>query len=267
METSDLDLPLLPSAEQIRRREFASVRRGYDPEQVRDYLFQVAAQVETLEREMRGDDDQLPAQPPGRALAEIADVPDGGDSSENPYERVARRFAVVFETADAEAEEILGKARDEATRVLTEARAEADRVRVDAQARAEEARQEGRDALERAKQEAEETLGELRTRRASLVSQLDGMRSTLLAVADDLQLKVDDAVEAQEADASEDQAYASEEEAEGLSADASSVPAAASDTEPAKAETDEDDVWLFDDAMDIPELELTDPDPDEGTRA
>ena len=34
--TKDLDLPLLPSAEQIRRREFATVRRGYDPDQVRE---------------------------------------------------------------------------------------------------------------------------------------------------------------------------------------------------------------------------------------
>ena len=39
---SDLDLPLLPSAEQIRRRKFATVRRGYDPDQVHEYLNQVA---------------------------------------------------------------------------------------------------------------------------------------------------------------------------------------------------------------------------------
>jgi DivIVA domain-containing protein len=51
--TSDLDLPLLPSAEQIRRREFATVRRGYDPDQVRDYLRQVAEQLESLEGELR----------------------------------------------------------------------------------------------------------------------------------------------------------------------------------------------------------------------
>ena len=38
MPTSDLDMPLLPSAEQISRREFATVRRGYDPQQVRAYL-------------------------------------------------------------------------------------------------------------------------------------------------------------------------------------------------------------------------------------
>ena len=31
---TDIDLPFLPSAAQIRRREFATVRRGYDPDQV-----------------------------------------------------------------------------------------------------------------------------------------------------------------------------------------------------------------------------------------
>ena len=42
MPTSDLDMPLLPSAEQISRREFATVRRGYDPQQVRAYLTSIA---------------------------------------------------------------------------------------------------------------------------------------------------------------------------------------------------------------------------------
>ena len=52
---SDLDLPLLPSAEQIRRRKFATVKRGYDPDQVHEYLNQVAIQVETLETDLRDD--------------------------------------------------------------------------------------------------------------------------------------------------------------------------------------------------------------------
>jgi DivIVA domain-containing protein len=60
--TNDLDLPLLPSAEQIRRREFATVRRGYDPDQVREYLQGVAGQVETLERELRGPRKETKAQ-------------------------------------------------------------------------------------------------------------------------------------------------------------------------------------------------------------
>ena len=53
MPSSDLDMPLLPSAEQIRRREFATVRRGYDPQQVRAYLTSIANQVGTLERELK----------------------------------------------------------------------------------------------------------------------------------------------------------------------------------------------------------------------
>ena len=52
---SDLDLPLLPSADQIRRRKFATVRRGYDPDHVDDYLKQVAEQVEALETDLRDE--------------------------------------------------------------------------------------------------------------------------------------------------------------------------------------------------------------------
>ena len=61
---TDIDVPFLPSAAQIRRREFASVRRGYDPDQVRDYLAQVAEQVEMLEQEVRETKLQ-PAPSPG----------------------------------------------------------------------------------------------------------------------------------------------------------------------------------------------------------
>ncbi len=46
MSSTNLDLPVLMSADQIRRREFVTTRRGYDPEQVRAYLEQVAEQVE-----------------------------------------------------------------------------------------------------------------------------------------------------------------------------------------------------------------------------
>lgn len=255
METSDLDLPLLPSAEQIRRREFQSVRRGYDPQQVRDYLIQVAEQVETLERQLSGSEAEsdLPARPSEILAFEAKDEASDHDDSESPYERVARRFAVVFETADSEAEEIVGRARDEATRVLTDARAEADRIRVDAQARAEEARQQGREALERAKQEAEETMGELRNRRASLVSQLDGMRSTLLAVADDLQLNGGDEQEDPAAAVAPQEVEAPESPpAEPVMEQPTTVVMAGED----------DDDWLFEDALDIPELEFTDPDDD-----
>jgi len=53
MSSTELDLPLLPSSDKIRRREFATVRRGYDPEQVREFLSKVADQVEKLEEQVR----------------------------------------------------------------------------------------------------------------------------------------------------------------------------------------------------------------------
>ena len=42
MSATELDLPVLASADQIRRREFVTIRRGYDPDQVREFLQRVA---------------------------------------------------------------------------------------------------------------------------------------------------------------------------------------------------------------------------------
>jgi cell division initiation protein len=198
---TDLDLPLLPSAEQIRRREFATIRRGYDPDQVRDYLHQVAAQVETLEREVR--DAKL-----GRAKIEQAtgtmqgvagqeagpDVAGGpAPTGDDAYDALAKRFSTLIATADRESQKILGDAKAEAARILDEARSEADRIRVDAQARAEEARQQGSEALVRAREEADRLLSSLSQRRDSLVDQMHQMRTRLLAVAHELEAEMGDA--------------------------------------------------------------------------
>jgi DivIVA domain-containing protein len=207
MPTSDLDMPLLPSAEQIRRREFATVRRGYDPQQVRAYLTSIANQVGTLERELsqlrlevgsaaaRGD--QL-AEP---AMAEPATTPDGAPSAGDPYDALSKRFANLIEMADQEADRILENARSESARALDEARSEADRIRVDAQAHAEEARQEGTDLLERAKTESDRLLMGLAERRRGLVTQLEEMRGKLIAVAEDLAVPIEEAARADAEDA------------------------------------------------------------------
>ncbi len=186
--STDIDVPFLPSAAQIRRREFASVRRGYDPDQVRDYLAQVAEQIETLEQELR--DSKLRPED-GRA-------PDGPkrDSapspSEDPYERLSKRLATLLATADKEAEGIVAEARVDAARMLNEARTEADRIRVDAQARAEEARQQGTELLERAKQEADRVLLGLSERRETLVQHLQDMQTRLVGVAKELEVAIED---------------------------------------------------------------------------
>lgn len=185
---AEIDVPILPSAAQIRRREFASVRRGYDPEQVRDYLLQVAEQLENLEQEIRDSKLQPATGPKGDAPARPSDPP----SSEDPYERLSKRLTSLLATADKEAEGILGEARADAARMIDEARSEADRIRVDAQARAEEARQQGNELLERAKQEADRVLLGLSERRETLVQHLQDMQTRLVGVAKELEVAIED---------------------------------------------------------------------------
>jgi DivIVA domain-containing protein len=192
---NDLDLPLLPSAEQIRRREFATVRRGYDPDQVREYLQGVAGQVETLERELRERRKTPPSPSPGEALAAKVTAVDAAVPPASPadaYEEIAKRFAGVLESADKEASSAVADAKAEAARIVDEARADADRIKLDAQSRAEAAKQEGSDTLADAKREADRILGSLAERRESLVSQMHDMQTKLLSVAKDLEASIGD---------------------------------------------------------------------------
>jgi len=185
---TDIDLPFLPSAAQIRKREFASVRRGYDPDQVRDYLAQVAEQVETLERDAR--EAKLIGGTP--SAGEATGSPPGPPPSDDPYERLSKRLTTLLATADREAEGILAEARSDASRMMNEARTEADRIRVDAQARAEEARQQGNELLERAKQEADRVLVGLSERRETLVQHLQDMQTRLVGVAKELEVAIEE---------------------------------------------------------------------------
>ena len=179
MSSTDLDLPLLPSSEQIRRREFATIRRGYDPDQVREYLAQVSAQIATLEQDLRD----------ARRAVEIAPaiVPEPVQPEIDPYEQFAKRMAGLLATADREAQRLVEEASTESARMIVEARTEADRIRVDAQARAEEARQDGSEFLRRAQEEADRVLSTLSSRRQTLVAQLQQMQSRLLGVASELE--------------------------------------------------------------------------------
>src|SRR5262245_20392552 len=129
---SDLDLPLLPSADQIRRRKFATVRRGYDPDQVDDYLKQVAEQVEALETDLRDERLAAARQPPSgmeapaqqagpaKAPAQAAAVT-APETEEAAYDRISKRFASVLRSADEEAQKLIDQARAEATKLLDEA--------------------------------------------------------------------------------------------------------------------------------------------------
>jgi cell division initiation protein len=189
--TSDLDVPLLPSSDQIRKRGFVTVRKGgFDPDQVKDYLNRVADQVETLEKELR----ELRLNTNSRESASASTTAPAGEQQTDagdPYEAISKRFASMLESADKEASSVVGEAKAEAARILEQARGEADRVKLDAQARAEEARQQAGEALAQAREEANRILGGLAERRESLLEQMNEMRSRLLSVADNLEVDLD----------------------------------------------------------------------------
>jgi DivIVA domain-containing protein len=268
---TEIDLPFLPSAEQIRRREFASVRRGYDPDQVRDYLTQVAEQLEKLEQQLRDSKLQPATAPRSEAQGRHPEPP----PSEDPYERLSKRLTTLLATADKEAEGILAEARADATRMLEEARSDADRIRVDAQARAEEARQQGSELLERAKQEADRVLLGLSERRETLVQHLQDMQTRLVGVAKELEVAIEHPEDVSPRSDETETPNAASQAARPATTSPRTPPEAEHRTPPASSDRDHDpndgidglEGMLDDDGIDmpgIPPLELDfDEDPDD----
>ena len=180
MSATNLDLPVLISAEQIRRREFVTIRRGYDPDQVRAYLGQLADQIELMRVLLR--DAQAEAQTVRQTTAR---------PRQDPYQQLGERVASVIREADHVAETITSEAHRDAERVTREARADADRIRTDGQAKAEEARSRAEAAVRTAREEADRTIAGLSTRRDALVDQIASMQERLIGVARDLESAMD----------------------------------------------------------------------------
>jgi len=132
MSSTELDMPLTPSADQIRRREFVSVRRGYDPEQVRTYLTQVGDQVEKLEEQVRVAGAQAAEALQAKAEAEVAaearqlEAPPAS-TKEDIYTELSERMADMLRTAERHAEDVRKEADEECAKMVAEARAAAAR--------------------------------------------------------------------------------------------------------------------------------------------
>ena len=180
MSATELDLPVLASADQIRRREFVTIRRGYDPEQVREFLERVAVQVQQMETMIR--EARLEADAALRASAE---------PRIDPYEQLSARFTDLIRSADEAGERVRREGREDGERMISEARADADRIRTDAQAKAEEARAAADRALREARDQADRTIAGLSTRREALVGQLAQMQVRLLGVAEQLESAIE----------------------------------------------------------------------------
>lgn len=178
--TEEFDVPVFQSADQIRRREFVATRRGYDPEQVRAYLEQIADQVQTMEQMLRT----------ARMKVEAATGPIATPKSD-PYAQVASRVAEAIRVADESAQQMIAEAKQKADALLGDAKTAADRVRAEAQATADSALLQAETTVREARVRAAEAVAALVARRESILERLDGTKERLEAAARALQDIVD----------------------------------------------------------------------------
>lgn len=172
--SQNFDVPVFASADQIRRREFVATRRGYDPDQVRAYLEQLADQVEQLESMLR--ETRLRAESTGDAGPRV-----------DPYEEVASRVAGALRAADEGAQRLVAEARDQVEEMLSTARSEADRIRAEAQAIAEAALVTAETTVRDAREQAGKAVVELSARREALLERFVEMQERLTHAAGELE--------------------------------------------------------------------------------
>ncbi len=182
--TSSLHL----APDDVARHTFGSVRRGFDPNEVRAYLESVAAGLRTVaEREQQLLEDLADAE--RRAANPVLDEP-------TLTAALGTETARVLHSAHEVAAEMVAKAEAEADRLLTDARAEIDQHRTttetDLEERAaaseaaatelrERTNQQVAAGLEAARLEAEELLSQARDQCRAMVDEAQGLRARVLA--------------------------------------------------------------------------------------
>ena len=179
MSSTEFDMPLNPSAEQIRRREFVTIRRGYDPDQVRAYLRQVGDQIESLEGQLETSKAEIASLMRTRAQVEPADAASAQRIRDDAYSQLSERMADILRTADRHAEEIRQEGEEEVRRMIAEARAEADDIRVDSQAKAEEVRRKAEELMRGSRNHADRLVLGISSRRSALELELEELEEML----------------------------------------------------------------------------------------
>jgi DivIVA domain-containing protein len=125
MEIVQLNLALSTTPERIREPKFNTVKRGYDPSQVLEYLSKIADRMEVLESQVKELGSQLERANQERDEATTASAPDS-------YEQVTSRVAELMVGLDRDVARLRSEAEADAVKIREEARAEAQRVQSEA---------------------------------------------------------------------------------------------------------------------------------------
>lgn len=186
------------SAPRIRQPTFSTVFRGYDPNQVVEYLSRVGDHVEALESNVNRLESEL-------REARRQDTGDQDQVGKDPYEAVSARVAELVRKfdqdvdrrraeAEAEVERLLEDARTQGERILADARTEAERIRLDAEDKAGETRSQAERTLRETRSQSDEALSALNVRRDALVNEIRAMRDRMLATAKDLETTIEGSI-------------------------------------------------------------------------
>ncbi len=210
MDTEKPDLTPSPGVARVRKPTFATVWRGYDPNQVLEYLGRVADHVQDLENQVRKLESEV------REARRQGGARGPGHAAQDPYDAVSARVADVVRTFDHEVERLRQDAEAEADRILAEAKAEAERVRLEAQGKADEVRELAERTLRDARREAEQVVSDLTARRDALLDQLRDIRDRMLDNVGNLEGTINGG-------AAGDQVLVVENAREGKPADAASI--------------------------------------------
>jgi DivIVA domain-containing protein len=175
----------------IEQIEFSEKFRGYDPDQVDDFLERVGASLAELTAEVaalssraeRAEDEaaMLRESAGSHPVAQASSMAGQSMSDEEEIEQATRTLVLAKRTADA----AVGEARDEASKLLAQAQAQAEATTRESAAEADrlvrEAQGQRDEMLRRAREDAENEFVAQRSRFSGEVRTLESERSGLSA--------------------------------------------------------------------------------------
>ncbi|PZR79901.1 MAG: hypothetical protein DLM65_09550, partial [Candidatus Aeolococcus gillhamiae] len=158
--------PIRPvSANAIAHRGFSSSFRGFDPVEVREFLGQVATEVDALQRRVAELETALAEQATMAAAAAdqpVEQVRPQPLSAEDLMAQVGEQTATVLRSAHAAAADITARAESEAAAALEQANSRAAHILDEAQARSAQVLAEAEPIAARIREEAETGAARLR---------------------------------------------------------------------------------------------------------
>lgn len=174
----------------VEQVEFADKFRGYDPDQVDDFLERVGVALAGLTEQLRQATERAE-----RAESQLSDAGSGAPQQVRSEEQEAEKMARTLLLAQKAADQAVEEANAAAEQTLSEARAAGEKLRSEAQHEADRLLSDARaehDALtRRAREEAEEEVAEQRRQLIEQIEELETIRDGLMKDVDLLEGHLD----------------------------------------------------------------------------